>query len=32
VAGWHGRKSGRGFYDYSVDPAVPTELGLGGRR
>lgn len=32
VAGWHGRKSGRGFYDYSVDPAVPTELGLGGKR
>jgi 3-hydroxybutyryl-CoA dehydrogenase len=29
VAGWHGRKSGRGFYDYSVDPAVPTDLGLG---
>src|SRR5918994_3204561 len=29
VAGFHGRKNGRGFYDYSVDPAVPTELGLG---
>lgn len=28
VAGWHGRKSGRGFYDYSVDPAVPADLGL----
>jgi 3-hydroxybutyryl-CoA dehydrogenase len=29
VAGLHGRKNGKGFYDYSVDPAVPTELGLG---
>jgi 3-hydroxybutyryl-CoA dehydrogenase len=29
VAGLHGRKNGRGFYDYSVDPPVPTELGLG---
>jgi 3-hydroxybutyryl-CoA dehydrogenase len=31
VAGLHGRKNGRGFYDYSVDPPVPTELGLGKR-
>jgi 3-hydroxybutyryl-CoA dehydrogenase len=23
-AGWFGRKSGRGFYDYTVDPPVPT--------
>jgi 3-hydroxybutyryl-CoA dehydrogenase len=32
VAGFHGRKNGRGFYDYSVQPPVPTELGLGGER
>jgi 3-hydroxybutyryl-CoA dehydrogenase len=28
LAGLHGRKSGRGFYDYSVTPATPVELGL----
>lgn len=28
TAGWFGRKSGRGFYDYRVDPAVPADLGL----
>lgn len=28
TAGWYGRKSGRGFYDYRVDPAVPADLGL----
>jgi 3-hydroxybutyryl-CoA dehydrogenase len=24
LAGWHGKKSGRGFYDYSFDPPRPT--------
>jgi 3-hydroxybutyryl-CoA dehydrogenase len=28
AAGWYGRKSGRGFYDYSRDPATPMDLGL----
>jgi 3-hydroxybutyryl-CoA dehydrogenase len=32
LAGYLGRKSGKGFYDYSVDPPVPLELGLGGGR
>jgi 3-hydroxybutyryl-CoA dehydrogenase len=28
LAGWFGRKSGRGFYDYTADPPRPTDLGL----
>jgi 3-hydroxybutyryl-CoA dehydrogenase len=28
MAGWYGKKSGKGFYDWSVNPAVPSELGL----
>jgi 3-hydroxybutyryl-CoA dehydrogenase len=28
AAGYHGRKSGRGFYDYATDPPRPVDLGL----
>jgi 3-hydroxybutyryl-CoA dehydrogenase len=27
LAGWHGKKSGRGFYDYA-DPANPKPMNL----
>lgn len=28
LVGWFGRKTKRGFYDYTADPPVPTDLGV----
>ena len=28
LAGWLGKKSGRGFYDYATSPPAVSELGL----
>jgi 3-hydroxybutyryl-CoA dehydrogenase len=28
LVGWFGRKTRRGFYDYTADPPIPTDLGV----